>query len=354
MGHMARNALAISIACTAAMAHTAIANEHQTTADDGWFVGAHIKHAEFDGERNDAQGNESRRGQAYGITLGKDLSEHFALRATVSSVNVNTDGIGADESGLWYATDLLYRINSGRNYLLLGADYLDLDSDSTQAARLGFGMRYPITAGWALTGEAIGHYGWDERTTDFSVGVGIQYRFGAPQTVVQTQRPLPVFVKNAPKDSDHDSVFDSFDECPDTPTGYVVDKRGCTLYRDETISKQLMVNFAHNSSVVPSDALTDIEDLAIFLTDYPQLDVVIEGHTSSVGETDYNQWLSEERANAIASVLVERFGIDADRVQAKGLGETTPLLRGDSEKIHAANRRIMALLSAKTKVGIRK
>ena len=282
------------------------------------------------------------------------LTDRLAVRLTASGAELNSDGKGTDDSGGWYAADLLYRINSGRNYLILGADYLDLDSDSSTSAHLGWGMSYPLSQAWALTGEAMGHYELDDSYTDFTVGLGLRYTFGTAVQATAHKRKSTSFHKQQPQDSDADGVTDSFDDCPDTPKGYAVDEKGCTLYRNETITKRLMVNFEHNSAVVATDAMAEIEELAKFMRDYPQLNVVIEGHTSSVGSEVYNQHLSEQRANAVATLLTEQFGIDSSRVAAQGLGETQLLLLGNTQKVHAANRRIMAQLSVDTQVEIRK
>lgn len=343
----------VALLTAAVMSTPAWAQEGVIEPSQGWFVGAQLKHAEFDGDRKDANGNEIRRGTLAGLELGFDMSDRFAWRLTAANADLNSDGAGEDESGMWYGADLLYHINDKRNYFILGVDYIDLDSEATKSAHLGIGIRYNMTPSWVLTGEAMVHQGFDEGYSDFTAGIGIRYYFGDQKTEA---KPAPVaqFAPVVAKDTDGDGVVDSLDECPETPMGYAVDQSGCTLYREETVSKRLMVNFGNDSADVPFESKEDIRELAEFMEKYPQLNVVIEGHTSSVGASEYNQRLSERRANAVSEILVRDYGIDAGRVSAEGFGESNPLLKGNSEKIHAANRRIMAVLSVNEKVGIRK
>ena len=67
--------------------------------------------------------------------------------------------------------------------------------------------------------------------------------------------------------------------------------------------------------------------------------IVIEGHTSSEGTNEYNQSLSERRAQAIVADLVKR-GIDQKRLQAVGLGETRPIAPNTDESGRSLNRRV--------------
>ena len=75
------------------------------------------------------------------------------------------------------------------------------------------------------------------------------------------------------------------------------------------------------------------------LTADPALRLVVAGHTDSEGEPGYNQDLSERRAAAVADWLVAK-GVDAGRLQSKGLGESQPVADNASEAGRALNRRV--------------
>jgi len=86
----------------------------------------------------------------------------------------------------------------------------------------------------------------------------------------------------------------------------------------------------------------DINDLAEVMKDYPDLNVVIEGHTDSVGSNAYNQKLSQERANAVKKYMVEKNGINAGRITPKGFGEEQPIASNATKEGRAKNRRVEA------------
>lgn len=66
----------------------------------------------------------------------------------------------------------------------------------------------------------------------------------------------------------------------------------------------------------------------------------LAGHTDIRGSEDYNQRLSEQRAAAVKQQLVNLAGVLGPRIKSYGMGETRPLWEGDSEEVHAINRRV--------------
>lgn len=79
---------------------------------------------------------------------------------------------------------------------------------------------------------------------------------------------------------------------------------------------------------------------------FPSTTVLIEGHSDSSGSASKNKALSQRRADAVRSALVERFGIPAERVTAKGFGIESPIADNATAEGRAANRRVVATLSA--------
>ena len=75
------------------------------------------------------------------------------------------------------------------------------------------------------------------------------------------------------------------------------------------------------------------------MTDHPELKFSVEGHTDSDGEEVFNKKLSESRANAVVDVM-KKLGIDANRLTAKGHGESKPLSTNDTPEGKAQNRRV--------------
>ena len=97
--------------------------------------------------------------------------------------------------------------------------------------------------------------------------------------------------------------------------------------------------FELNSSKLKPESASKLDELVQVLTDYPQAEVVIVGHTDSSGAAEYNQMLSEKRAQSVAAVLVDR-GVDSSRMTVSGEGESNPIASNETREGRAQNRRV--------------
>ena len=86
----------------------------------------------------------------------------------------------------------------------------------------------------------------------------------------------------------------------------------------------------------------ELEKLADFMKEYPQLTGVIEGHTDNVGGKAYNLKLSEKRAGSVRDYLVNTLGIDGSRLTAKGYGSSKPEIDNKTAAGRQINRRVIA------------
>ena len=109
------------------------------------------------------------------------------------------------------------------------------------------------------------------------------------------------------------------------------------------------IQFANDSAVVKKVFYKDIERLANYLNKTQSSQLKSLAITSNVGKPDYNMVLSDKRADAVAQILVDKYGISQNRVTSNGYGVTQPLVAGDSKRSHAANRRIEAVVTTTTK-----
>lgn len=99
------------------------------------------------------------------------------------------------------------------------------------------------------------------------------------------------------------------------------------------------VTFDTNSAVVKPGLYGELDRVAGILTRYPQTLIRIEGHTDSVGTEQYNMDLSFRRANAVRDLLVQR-GVNINRIQTAGFGETMPIATNATEAGRQLNRRV--------------
>jgi outer membrane protein OmpA-like peptidoglycan-associated protein len=87
-----------------------------------------------------------------------------------------------------------------------------------------------------------------------------------------------------------------------------------------------------------------LDRLASYLKGNPQTRILIEGHTDSTGSADFNQALSERRAEAVANALIER-GVPADALRTLGRGEDYPVASNQSAAGRQQNRRVEIVFS---------
>ena len=137
-------------------------------------------------------------------------------------------------------------------------------------------------------------------------------------------------------DGDGDGVVDRLDKCPGTAPGTPVDNSGCALALTVKLEN---VNFELDSAKLTADSTATLDDAVQILTRHADLKVEIAGHTDSQGAEDYNQGLSERRAQTVADYLVSN-GANADNISVKGYGEAEPVADNNTEKGRADNRRV--------------
>jgi outer membrane protein OmpA-like peptidoglycan-associated protein len=165
-----------------------------------------------------------------------------------------------------------------------------------------------------------------------------------------TPRGVKVDTRGCPLDSDGDGVPDYRDKCPNTPRGTRVDANGCPIPMakpaPQLTTLQLMINFDFDKYDVKPEFMGEISRVADFLNRHPGQDVVIEGHTDNIGTEIYNLKLSARRANSVAKILHEQYGIDLERISAQSLGMSQPIASNDTEEGRAMNRRVFAHMEA--------
>ncbi len=104
------------------------------------------------------------------------------------------------------------------------------------------------------------------------------------------------------------------------------------------------VLFETGRSGLKMGATGNLNKLVAFLNEYPDRTALIEGYTDSVGTEDYNQGLSERRADSVKSYLVGE-GIGTTRLSASGRGEKDPVASNDSAAGRQQNRRVEVIIS---------
>jgi outer membrane protein OmpA-like peptidoglycan-associated protein len=131
--------------------------------------------------------------------------------------------------------------------------------------------------------------------------------------------------------SDSQAALAKLAAVKDEPRGMVITLSGSVL-------------FASNRAVLLPEARTRLDQLAEVLLTNRERNLTVEGHTDSQGSVNYNLDLSQRRADAVRSYLVER-GYQGDLIQAHGLGKGSPVADNTSAEGRANNRRVEIVIA---------
>lgn len=102
--------------------------------------------------------------------------------------------------------------------------------------------------------------------------------------------------------------------------------------------------FATNSTSVSGVSQNELRIVANSLNNYPNTTVNVIGHTDSTGAADFNQDLSQRRAQAVSSVLVGG-GVSPGRIRSIGAGENQPIASNQTASGRQANRRVEIIIT---------
>ncbi len=143
--------------------------------------------------------------------------------------------------------------------------------------------------------------------------------------------------------------------------GHYMDKQAAELQQDlkdakvERVGEGIKITFDTgllfdvNKADLRTEARANLGELAKTLNKYNDTEILVQGHTDATGSSDHNQILSEGRAMSVSREL-RAHGIQGQRVQVEGLGETQPVGDNESEVGRQANRRVEVAIYANDKL----
>jgi len=307
-------------------------------------------------------------GYGVGAEFGFKFTPEWAARLEFSHLNI--DASPSDESGNRIGVDAMYFLPDDLFYVFGGLKSVNI-TDKDSMVNLGLGKHWDIGNNMKIVTEVAAYQtissGNSATSNDDNTHIG--YKLGFAYTFGEST------ASNVPKDGDNDGVMDGQDRCLFTPAGDQVDAYGCTivaetvqdqdqdgvvdaqdkcantpmedkvdasgcsLFTEEQYSVDLRVLFAHDSAQISNPNDSQFQEFADFMNRFPSTETVIEGHASAPGDDDYNMKLSQERANAVRTLLINKYGISDSRLIAKGFGETQLLDTSNTAKANKVNRR---------------
>jgi len=158
-------------------------------------------------------------GYGFGAEYGFKFAPSWAARIEVSLLNI--DSSPSDESGNRFGVDALYFMPDDMFYAFGGLKYTEI-TDFDLMANIGLGKHWDLGEGVKIITEVAAYRPLESGNSNLHMGfkLGFAYAFGASSAPA------------TPKDVDNDGVFDSKDQCLNTPAGTQVDAMGCTLNLD--------------------------------------------------------------------------------------------------------------------------
>ena len=287
----------------------------------------------------------------FSVLYGWQFPSNWGVEAQLFSETIETDVPGVTDFYRHGVTaDLTYSFGDRSSFtpfalIGVGGNYNDVspnddEFDLLANAGLGF-VTGPVFKYGDIRLRAEARYLFDTFESEYG---DIRFGLGIEIPLMKTPEPLPepepvepevVEVPSGLRDDDGDGVINDRDQCPETPEGERVDGVGCPLGNLIPLNG---VTFEFDKTRLRPDAETILDLAAVVLNKYPDMEVEVAGHTDSQGAEDYNQELSEGRANAVRDYFMSK-GVK-NTITARGYGEAEPVADNDSEEGRERNRRV--------------
>ncbi|MBI3432491.1 MAG: OmpA family protein [Hydrogenophilales bacterium] len=312
-------------------------------ADDRLYVAPSVNYTFSDSDRR------ADDGWGGGVALGKPVTEHLNLELalTGSSLDFKT---GSGSYDLWgLGVDALYLLNRDAGFtpygvLGIGALYTDIPgrNDTGLMGNVGLGIMKRLTDNISLRADA--RYRMDGNASnafnanhfgDAIVSVGLNIALG--QKAQPAPKPEPTAQPAPMPEPAPAPVAQPEPAVPALTTPQA--KQLEQAKSGDTVVILEGVNFEFDSARLRPDAITILDEAVTVLNRRKDISVDVVGHTDSTGTKQYNQGLSERRAKSVYDYFVNK-GIAADRLTAKGYGETRPAYSNATREGRAKNRRV--------------
>lgn len=228
----------------------------------------------------------------------------------------------------------------------------DLKVNSNElAGDVGFGVSYYFSQSFNVGFDYRAIQQFNDDYTDQLVTLTGTWTFGGSQhNQAVEQKPLTAqqqaMLHKAQK-SLHYVLPDGVRRCSDSNSDL---NSGCVTFNGNKMTMHLYVQFKQNKFNIRQEYAQSINRLGSFMKQYSSTDARLKGYASIEGPAAFNQWLSNQRAQAVKQYLIQRDNIAAHRLTAKGFGTAHPIANNNTEYGRELNRRVQAQVTVPAKL----
>lgn len=259
---------------------------------------------------------------ALGSFFGYEFNDYLALEAGLDTLG-ETTGSGYQDAGLVsYSLAPRFSLPLTENidaFAKAGGAYVEYGDKSDSSFVAGVGLSYSLLPNIDIQLEY-------QRLTDIDIDthsiagnaftLGFTTKFGSSGQRAETPAQEEMLVEEVVEET-------------------VIVKPLLQTYESEVVYS---VSFKFDSSELTPESEIALQEVASFMSDYPQATVEVVGYTDTSGPAAYNQKLSEQRAQSVADII-ENYGVNHSRIHVEGAGEANPVASNQTREGRIKNRR---------------
>ena len=230
----------------------------------------------------------------------------------------------------------------------------------------GIGANYDLSENWNIFANGVGNFA--DVSTNYYANVGLMYKFGCPNNKKVTDEDVEkisamlndkitqeeMLKKDlAKKDKELQDAADREKELKDKVQKYeenvanIVTEEKATKMKQKTIKTFKLgekPTVVFGTDQLNGNGKESLRQVAAELENYPDAEVLIEGHTDNVGSDEVNQRISENRAASVANALKKDYKVK-NPIAVIGKGKKEPIASNDTAEGRAKNRRVEIILT---------
>ncbi|MDA9263183.1 OmpA family protein [bacterium] len=266
-----------------------------------------------------------------GVKKYIDAGFSFGTRFSLNKITSYGEKIASDN---YYNVDGVITYNLGKvfnsmsfmPFLEIGGGYVIFDEQGAGYFNLGAGIEY-----W-----------FGEKKKTAIILESLYKNTGETYAIKHFQHMIGLaFLFGGEPDTDGDGILDKDDNCPEVFG--LIENKGCPKMTEKVKDRlekiEQLILFETDQDILTEEALISLEEVYSILIQYPNLNIIVEGHTDDTGGVNYNQELSEKRVATVLRFLINR-GISSSKIKSAAYGETRPLRTNSTSEGRRYNRRV--------------